>query len=34
MRTTIAVEPFIAVAIDPGQAFTWTLTYTYYLLRP
>jgi hypothetical protein len=33
MRTTIAVEPFIAIAIDPGQEFTWTLTYTYYLLN-
>lgn len=32
MRTTIAVEPFIAIALDPGQEFTWTLTYTYYLL--
>jgi hypothetical protein len=32
MRTTIAVEPFIALAIDPGQEFTWTLTYEYYSL--
>jgi hypothetical protein len=32
MRTTIAVEPFIAIALDPGQTFTWTLTYTYYRL--
>jgi hypothetical protein len=32
MRTTIAVEPFIAIALDPGQEFTWTLTYTYYTL--
>jgi hypothetical protein len=32
MRTTIAVEPFIAIALDPGQEFTWTLTYAYYLL--
>lgn len=30
MRTTIAVEPFIAIALDPGQEFTWTLTYEYY----
>jgi len=33
MRTTIAVEPFIAIGIDPGQEFTWTLTYTYYELK-
>lgn len=32
MRATIAVEPFIAIAIDPGQTFTWTLAYTYYRL--
>ncbi len=32
MRTTIAVEPFIGIALDPGQEFTWALTYTYYLL--
>jgi hypothetical protein len=32
MRTTIAVEPFIAIAIDPGEEFTWTLTYVYYEL--
>jgi hypothetical protein len=32
MRTTIAVEPFIPIAIDPGQEFTWTLTYQYYLI--
>jgi hypothetical protein len=32
MRATIAVEPFIAIAIDPGQEFTWTLTCAYYLL--
>ncbi len=33
MRTTIAVEPFIAIAIDPGDEFTWTLTYRYYTLN-
>ena len=32
MRTTLAVEPFIAIGLDPGQEFTWILTYTYYLL--
>jgi hypothetical protein len=33
MRTTIALEPFIAIGIDPGQEFTWALTYTYYELK-
>jgi len=32
MRATIGLEPFIAIGIDPGQEFTWTLTYLYYLL--
>jgi hypothetical protein len=32
MRTTIAVEPFIAIGLEPGQEFNWTITYTYYLL--
>jgi hypothetical protein len=32
MRTTLAVEPFVAIALDPGQEFTWSITYTYYLL--
>jgi hypothetical protein len=32
MRTTLAVEPFLAVGLDPGQEFAWTITYTYYLL--
>ena len=34
MRTTLAVEPFLAIGLDPGQEFTWTITYTYYLLAP
>lgn len=32
MRTTIAVEPFIAIGIDPGEEFLWTLGYEYYLI--
>jgi hypothetical protein len=32
MRTTIAVEPFIAIGIDPGEEFSWTLTYNFYRL--
>lgn len=35
MRTTLAVEPFVAIAIDSGQEFTWNITYTYYkIVRP
>jgi hypothetical protein len=32
MQKTVAVEPFIAIDLEPGQEFSWTLTYTYYLL--
>lgn len=32
MRTTVALEPFIEVAADPGQTFTWRSTYTFYTL--
>ena len=32
MRNTVAVEPFIAIGLEPGQEFTWTITYRYYLL--
>jgi hypothetical protein len=30
MRTTIGLEPFIAIGIAPGGEFTWTIAYTYY----
>ena len=30
IRSVMAVEPFIAVAADPGKEFTWNYTYTYY----
>ena len=33
MRTTIGLEPFIAIAVEPGGEFTWTLAYTYYTLK-
>ena len=33
MRTTLAVEPFINIQLEPGQEFGWTITYTYYLLN-
>ena len=32
IRTVVAVEPFIEVAADPGKAFTWKSTYTFYTL--
>jgi hypothetical protein len=32
IRTVIAMEPFIAVEIEPGKEFTWTTTYDYYTL--
>jgi hypothetical protein len=32
IRSVVSVEPFIAIALDPGEVFTWTNTYTYYTL--
>lgn len=32
IKTVLAVEPFIAMTIDPGSEFTWKLTYDYYTL--
>jgi hypothetical protein len=32
IRSTLAVEPFLDVAAEPGKDFTWTYTYTYYTL--
>jgi hypothetical protein len=32
IRSVLAVEPYIAMSIDPGSDFTWTLTYDYYTL--
>jgi hypothetical protein len=32
IRTVIAMEPFIAIAIEPGGEFTWKSTYTFYTL--
>ncbi len=32
IRTTLALEPFIALAIKPGEEFAWTYTYDYYEL--
>jgi hypothetical protein len=34
IRSVLAVEPFIAMSIDPGSEFTWEVTYQYYTLAP
>ncbi len=30
IRTVLAVEPFVALAIEPGKEFSWTLAYDFY----
>ncbi len=30
IRTVMAVEPYVAMSIDPGKDFTWNLTYDYF----
>jgi hypothetical protein len=32
IRTVLALEPFIAMNIDPGSEFSWKITYDYYTL--
>jgi hypothetical protein len=32
IRSVIAMEPFIAISIEPGEEFSWTSTYEYYTL--
>jgi hypothetical protein len=32
IRTVIAMEPFVSMAIEPGNEFTWKSTYNYYTL--
>jgi hypothetical protein len=34
IRSVLAVEPFIAMTIDPGSEFTWEVSYRYYTLAP
>ena len=34
IRTVIAMEPFVSVAVEPGREFTWKSAYTYYTLPP
>jgi hypothetical protein len=33
IRSTLSIEPFIAIAIEPGQEFAWKYTYTYYSVK-
>jgi hypothetical protein len=34
IRSVLAVEPFIAMTIEPGSEFTWEVSYQYYTLAP
>jgi hypothetical protein len=33
IRTVLAVEPYVAIDIKPGEEFTWNNTFDYYLLQ-
>jgi hypothetical protein len=33
IRSVLAMEPFIAMTIDPGREFTWKVSYAYYTLQ-
>jgi hypothetical protein len=30
IRSVLAMEPFVDMLVEPGKAFTWSYTYTYY----
>lgn len=32
IRSVVAMEPFVAISIEPGSEFTWAYTYSYYTL--
>jgi hypothetical protein len=32
IRSVVAMEPFVAIAIEPGAEFSWKSTYSYYTL--
>ena len=34
IRSVLAMEPFVAMSIQPGHEFKWKYTYTYYSLTP
>lgn len=33
IRTVLAPEPYVDISIEPGEEFTWTWTYDYYVTR-
>ena len=33
IRTVLAPEPYIDVAVEPGQEFTWKWTYDYFVTK-
>jgi hypothetical protein len=33
IRSNVSVEPYIAVSVEPGKEFTWTMTYYYYAIQ-
>ena len=32
IRSVMALEPFIAIAVEPGNEFAWTYVYRYYIV--
>lgn len=32
IRSVLAIEPFISIAVEPGKEMTWNYTYTYYTI--
>lgn len=32
--TTVCPEPFIKIKVNPGESFSWKISYTYYSLKP
>ena len=34
IRTTLSMEPFVAVTVEPGREFTWRISYLYYRIPP
>jgi hypothetical protein len=33
IRTVLAPEPYIDIAVEPGEPFTWTWTYDYFVSK-
>ena len=33
IRTVLAAEPYIELAVEPGQEFTWTWTYDCFVTK-